>query len=178
MLPGSLEFPLVLALMLVLSGTVLALNAVEESESENGSAYNETNLIKTVDLQADTRLAKSEHLPILLLVSQEDCPFCVLIKQEILQPMIISGDYNDKLLIRELYIDAGEQVIDLRGKQRDSAEVAHDYGVSLTPTMLFLGPDGTELADRMVGIQTVEMFSYYVDSAIDEAIEKLAQQTH
>ncbi|MCP3663007.1 MAG: thioredoxin fold domain-containing protein [Gammaproteobacteria bacterium] len=164
--------------MLVLSGTVLALNAVEESESENGSAYNETNLIKTVDLQADTRLAKSEHLPILLLVSQEDCPFCVLIKQEILQPMIISGDYNDKLLIRELYIDAGEQVIDLRGKQRDSAEVAHDYGVSLTPTMLFLGPDGTELADRMVGIQTVEMFSYYVDSAIDEAIEKLAQQTH
>ncbi|MCP4994284.1 MAG: thioredoxin fold domain-containing protein [Gammaproteobacteria bacterium] len=166
--------------MLILSGAVLALNAVEENEDkdEDGYAHSESSLVKTVDLQADAELAESENLPILLLVSQEDCPFCVLIKQEILQPMIISGDYNDKLLIRELYIDAGEQVIDHRGEQRDSAEVAHDYGVSLTPTMLFLGPDGKELAKRMVGIQTVEMFSYYVDSAIDEAIEKLAQQTH
>jgi hypothetical protein len=39
--------------------------------------------------------------------------------------------------------------------------------------MLFLGPDGKELSERLVGINTVEMFGGLVDDAIEVSLHKL-----
>ena len=47
------------------------------------------------------------------------------------------------------------------------------YDVSVTPTMLFLGPDGRELVPRIVGINTPELFGGRVDAAIEAAAERL-----
>ena len=43
----------------------------------------------------------------------------------------------------------------------------------MTPTLLFLDPDGTEIVPRIVGVNTVEMFGFYLDRAIDAARERL-----
>ena len=50
--------------------------------------------------------ARNGHMPILLVVSQEDCPYCELLKREILEPMLVSGEYDGRVLIRELLIDS------------------------------------------------------------------------
>ncbi|MEW7979030.1 MAG: hypothetical protein AB2813_04300 [Candidatus Sedimenticola endophacoides] len=67
-----------------------------------------TEITKVTDLAADAR----HGLPILLLVSQDHCPFCVQIKRDILRPMLLAGDYRGQILIRELYIDPGVSVLD------------------------------------------------------------------
>lgn len=121
-------------------------------------------------------LDAEQKLPVLLLVSQEHCPFCVQIKQEILGPMIKGEDYKGQLLIRELYIDLGTSVIDFQGQKISSADFAQNLGVSLTPTLLFLGANGEELAERLVGISTPEMFFFYVDEAIKQAIDSFQKQ--
>lgn len=140
------------------------------------SAGNQVRLVEAKNLAADARLAHSGEMPILLLVSQDHCPFCTQIKREILHPMIISGEHKGHLLMREIFIDFGSRVIDFTGNERDSSQFAGSYGVYLTPTLLFLGPDGKELTERIVGIQTPEMFFYYVDNAIQEAIMALRKK--
>lgn len=123
----------------------------------------------TRDLAADGVLAKAQGQPILLLVSREDCSYCYLIKREILRPMVISGEYDERVLIREMMIDYGDQIVDFNGVKRQSSSFAREYGVDLTPTLLFLAPDGEELVERIIGVRTIEMLAYYIDASIDKA---------
>ncbi len=147
----------------------LASGLAEAAEGES-----EPRIPVATDFSADGATAKAQSAPILLLVSQHYCSFCKQIKRDILHPMIKAGDYQGQLLMRELFIDQQPKVIDFHGKPQRSASISRSYGVNLTPTLLFLGPEGEELSRRIVGYYTPEMFFYYVDEAIKEAIEKLS----
>jgi len=43
----------------------------------------------------------------------------------------------------------------------------------VTPTVLLLSPAGEVLAEGIVGVNTVEMYSYYLDEKIAQALDKL-----
>ena len=72
----------------------------------------------------ESKLAASQGRIIMLLVSQVHCPYCVLIKKDIIHPMIRGGDHADKLLIRELFIDRGDKIRDFDGKAISSMAFA------------------------------------------------------
>ena len=117
--------------------------------------------------------AARERRVILLLVSQKTCPYCHLIKEEIIRPMILGGDFKDQILIRELFMDNGEMIVDFQKKQQEARDFVREYGVSVTPTLLFLGADGKQLEEKMTGINTVEMYWYYLSQSIQKAIDRL-----
>ncbi len=146
----------------------LALPALGEEPSATGEG-----IVEVADLRREAARMAIEGLPLMLLVSQQHCPYCVRIKEEILGPMVKSGEYADRVLIRELFIDAGSRVRDFAGREREGAAVADDYGVDLTPTLLFLDARGRELSKRLVGLYTVEMFPFYVEAALEEASRKM-----
>ena len=150
----------------------LSLPTLADSNEEN---LTPVELTLATNITADSQKARRDGRVILLLVSQEECPFCMLIKQEILGPMIKNGDYAQQLLIRELMIDQGSEVLDFKGNIKSGSDLALQYGVGLTPTLLFLDADGKELTKRMIGIQTPEMFYYYVDESVQKAITLLKQ---
>ncbi len=125
------------------------------------------------DLAADAVLARRANVPILLVFSQDHCPFCKTLKREIIRPMILSGEYLDRVIFRELFIDEGEMVQDFWGGLLEAAEVGKRYNIWVTPTLLFLDPDGKELTKRILGVNTLEMYGYYVDKALDEALTNL-----
>jgi thioredoxin-related protein len=127
-------------------------------------------LTEVTDFSADGKTAGQNKTPILLLVSQDHCPFCDQIKREILGPMLVSGEYDRKVMIREIYIDLGSRVTDFTGVTREASSFMLNYKVYLTPTLLFLDDEGRELTERMVGIQTPELYPFYVDRAVEKAI--------
>ncbi|MCK5361468.1 MAG: thioredoxin fold domain-containing protein, partial [Gammaproteobacteria bacterium] len=106
-------------------------------------------------------------------VSQADCPYCELLKREILEPMLISGEYDGRVLIRELLIDSELPVRDFDGQAIAPDALAQRYRARLTPTVLFLDDRGRELTKPMIGINTVDFYGYYLDAAIDVARERL-----
>ena len=161
-----------LATLLVL--TVLFSDAGAVLDEDIDEDYEQmVELTEARDMSADGKLARKDGMPILLLVSQLTCPYCEQIKREILHPMVVAGGYRGELLIRELYMDTHGRIRDFKGQYVDNGQFAHGYGVYLTPTLLFLGPDGRELTERMVGINTPEYYFYYVDQAIQSAIAAL-----
>ncbi|MBT2968366.1 MAG: hypothetical protein B6D72_01695 [gamma proteobacterium symbiont of Ctena orbiculata] len=134
------------------------------------------NAIEVVsDLTEAGKKARDENIPILLMVSQDHCPFCHQLKREVLNPMIISGEYDDKVVIIELLIDIGENVINFEGRNVDAGSIATNYNIWVTPTLLFLDYQGKEVHKRMLGVNTIEMYGYYLDESLKEALTAVKQ---
>jgi len=127
------------------------------------------------DLQHDGKQALDRHLPILLVFSAVNCGYCHQLEDEFLKPMLISGEYTDKVIIRRLLLDTGQHTIDFDGTQQEAAAIASRYRAWLTPTIVFIDGNGRELAKRMIGINTPELFGGYLDACIDTALLKLRQ---
>lgn len=122
------------------------------------------------DLQQDGRQATARRLPILLVFSAVSCGYCRQLEDEFLEPMLISGEYTDKVIIRRLLLDIGQHATDFDGMQREAGAIATRYRAWLTPTIVFLDGTGREVAERIKGINTPELFGGYLDACIDTAL--------
>jgi thioredoxin-related protein len=125
------------------------------------------------DLRALGADAARRGVPIVLAVTRDECGYCETLKREILEPMALAGDDPRRVLIRELDVDSGGAVVGFDGTPTTAGVVAGGYDAMFTPTLLFVGPDGAEIAERMVGINTPEMYGWYLDRAIDAAAASL-----
>ena len=125
------------------------------------------------DLAALGRTARRRRLPIVLLVSRSDCSYCALLKDEVLNPMVKSREYEDQALLGELMLDSEEPLRGFQGGHELRDDVASRFDADLTPTLLFLAPDGSELAPRILGVNTLELFGFYLDRAIASARARL-----
>ena len=125
------------------------------------------------DLAALARSARRRRLPIVLLVSRSDCPYCALIKDEVLNPMLKSREYEDLALLGELMLDAEAPLRGFHGEYERRDDLASRFDTDVTPTLLFLAPDGSELVPRIRGVNTLEFFGFYVDRAIESARARL-----
>lgn len=125
------------------------------------------------DIRADARLAQTHKLPILLAFTADYCDYCKLLEEDFLVPMLISGHYKDKILIRKVVVDASYRLTDFDGTSTYTDQFARRYNVRLYPTLLFLDSRGNELAERMVGINTPEFYGGYLDQNIDAALSRV-----
>ena len=125
------------------------------------------------NLALDGYASRDRSVPILLFFSQDHCPFFDRLEEEVLRPMVISGDYEELVILRKLSIDYGEEVIGFDGKVVSNREIFHDYDGFVTPTLVVIDGSGELLAEPLLGINTVEYFGWYLDSAIDTGIDRL-----
>jgi thioredoxin-related protein len=124
---------------------------------------------QALDLQTDAARARSDRIPILLMIARSDCVYCAQLKREIIGPMLVSGRYADKVIIRELLLDDPQTIVDFNGAPVSAAELGRRYREQLTPTVLLLAADGRELVTRIRGISNIEYYGYYLDKAIGQA---------
>lgn len=119
-------------------------------------------------------MADEKRVPILLMFSAEHCGFCRQLEEDFLKPMLRSGDYDDKVMIRKLKIDSYEEELrDFAGNKTSPADFAERYNVYVTPTVVFIDGDGVELAQKRVGLTTPAFYGGYLDQAIDDALNIL-----
>lgn len=119
--------------------------------------------------------AGSSCKPIVLMVSQFACPYCATLKKAVMNPMIRSGEFDDKVLIRELLVDPGEMLVDIDGSAIPAITFANRYIDGLvTPTVLLLDARGNQLLEPIVGISNLDFYGSYLESAIDDAYRRLA----
>ena len=125
------------------------------------------------DLRNEARVARADNLILVLEFSSDDCTYCHKLEQLFLLPMQRNAEYDAKILIRTVSLDSFETLVDFDGQSMSTADFASRYGVSLTPTLLFLNADGKEMSDKLVGIWSEDFYGGFIDNRIDEAREKL-----
>lgn len=137
----------------------------------------DVNVDKVNDFKALSKQLKQEKLVLVLEFKTKNCRFCKQLEDEILKPMLISGDYNDLVSIKQISLDSDQQVTDFDGSLITGKQLAKRMNIIVAPTLVFLNSEGQEVSERIVGINTPEMFSAYVDAAIDEAHQTLLKPT-
>jgi len=127
----------------------------------------------TRNLQADGASSTQRGVPIMLVFSAPGCRYCRLLDKDFLKPMLISGDYTNKVLIRKVMIGNDATLVDFSGKQEPADKLARDYHVHVTPTVLFLDAKGHQLAPPMVGVSSPDYYGSYLDQSITAALKRL-----
>lgn len=130
---------------------------------------------KAKDLQKDGIVAREKGIPVLLEFTMHGCPFCEEVEEEVLRPMLISGDYDNKVIVRNIKIDEEDTTItDFNGEKITYEELAQRYSIYVAPTLVLVQGDGKAMGLDMVGVTTIDYYGAYLDQAIDQAMKKIA----
>ncbi|MDX1335341.1 MAG: thioredoxin fold domain-containing protein [Gammaproteobacteria bacterium] len=128
------------------------------------------------DLQNWGEKAAKEARPIVVVIVREDCAFCRLLEEEVIWPMIRSGDYLPHISLGLIDLDDSELIRDFDGKMKSTTTFANQYDVWLTPTVMFLGPEGEALEKPLVGTRLIDYYWFDLDEAIASGRKQLAEK--
>ncbi len=133
----------------------------------------ESTLIQTVfDLSALGKQAAQTGRIVVLSFSTDWCEYCEALDQQVLEPMIISGDFAGRALLRKIVVDDISSIRDFDGKVKSVVDFALERKVSLYPTLLFVDASGDELTQRIVGITVLEFAADNISKAMQQALQK------
>ena len=125
------------------------------------------------NLEVAGQLAASDCKPLLLEFSAVACEYCRLLEIEVLNPTLLNRDYDRRVLMQKLLIDRPDRLKGFDGDPISAEQLAQKYRVFVTPTLLFVDAQGRELAERMVGVTTLDFYGGYLDIALENARRKL-----
>lgn len=134
---------------------------------------NDVTLASAEDLRSESVAVQARVLPLLIEFSAKDCVFCLQLEEDFLKPMLRSGDYTERVIIRKIDITSDTQLTDFNGQVISAQALARRYGVKVTPTVVLLDAKGQELAERLIGVTTPDFYGGYLDTAIDESLQRL-----
>jgi len=126
----------------------------------------EVNIPFANDLEADREIALSTNAIILLYFSAPDCRYCMKLEEAVLKPMLRSGDYDKQVLLRKVDWRSQSMIDDFSGQRISLNNLSERYAVKVTPTLVFVDPNGREAAPRILGFQSADFFWYYLDKSI------------
>lgn len=121
-------------------------------------------------LRGAAQAAAARGEPLVVMTTLSGCPYCDLVRNHHLLPMRREGK------VQAVQIDIRDRSSNLQGFQGENttpAEQARLWNARFAPTVLFLGPDGQELAERLVGVAVADFYGDYLDARLKEARSKL-----
>ncbi len=132
--------------------------------------------IKTVtDFSQLAETARSKGKIIMLEISASYCDYCELLEEEFIKPMLRSGDYNE-VLIRKIEMDSFDTIQNFSGQTSNPDEFSRVLKIKLTPTLLFFDGHGNEVSPRILGINSLDLYGWYLDEALKTGLQKIKTQ--
>lgn len=121
-------------------------------------------------LRAAAQGAGSKGEPLVLMTTLVGCPYCDLVREHHLFPMNRAGE----IVAVQLDIrDRRSLLQGFNGESSSPAEQVDHWKAKFAPTVLFFGPQGQELAERLVGMAVPDFYGEYLDARLGEARRRL-----
>ncbi|MCP3868751.1 MAG: thioredoxin fold domain-containing protein [Gammaproteobacteria bacterium] len=149
-----------LTLSLVTGGILLA-----------GSFYD---ISTTEDWHTEAVLAKRAGVPVMMVFSADECPYCQRLKKQVLLPLVKNGKLSNKVLLREFNIDHGGKIVDFDGERIRTRIFVQRYDIYATPTVVLVDYEGEPLATPIVGFNEPDAYTDQLRDTIDSATMTLA----
>lgn len=109
--------------------------------------------------------AERQGEPLVLLISLRGCPYCELVRRNYLLPARANG-----LPVWQINMqDKQRSLIGFDGQVSHAAAVIARAKIRLAPTVLFLNSRGQEIAERLIGIASVDFYGAYLDERLATA---------
>ena len=115
-------------------------------------------------LRDELARALAKKSPLVVMVSLEGCPHCRVARQSHLVPL-----WREGLPIVQVDMRSERALTDFQGRNRSHDEMVRQWRVSMAPTLLFFGPGGREVAERMEGAYLPDFYRAYLEQRLDHA---------
>jgi hypothetical protein len=118
--------------------------------------------------------AERRREPLVLLISLRGCPYCELVRRNYLLPARAEG-----LQVWQINMqDKQRPLIDFDGQTSNAMAVIARAKIRLAPTVLFLNAQGQEVAERLIGIASVDFYSAYLEERLVMARQAVSAALH
>jgi thioredoxin-related protein len=119
----------------------------------------------SVSLPDELKAALALKRPLVVMVSLDGCPYCKMARQSFLGPMY----QREGLQVVQVDMRSTRLSKDFTGVQATHDELIRRWSVKVAPTLLFFGPEGGEVASRMVGGYLPDFYGAYLDERLQTA---------
>ena len=147
---------------------VLAVTACSTQAAEK--VLPQVDIQRVADFSMLAKTAKTQQKLIMLQVSASDCNYCAILEEELIKPMLRSGEYDNDVLIRKVDIDSYKKLSGFDGQPISGPQLAKMLNVKVTPTLIFLNSENQEVSKRIVGVNSLDYLGAYVDAAIKRGL--------
>jgi pimeloyl-ACP methyl ester carboxylesterase len=111
----------------------------------------------------------------ILFVALSDCPVCRRLENDVLYPLLKSGELDGRAEVTELLLDDPRSIIGFDGRPTDTNTLAGFYSARMTPSLLFLDAQGIPLQPAITGYNEAGFHAQRIERAIDKAAEELGR---
>jgi thioredoxin-related protein len=115
-------------------------------------------------LPQELAAALAKDHPLIVMVSLAGCPYCHAARRSYLLPMWREG-------VPLVQVDMRSQTssVDFNGQRVTHDQLVQQWRISIAPTLLFFGPQGREVAERMEGGYLPDFYGAYLEARIQKA---------
>jgi hypothetical protein len=141
-----------------------------KSEAVPAAVIRSSALPSPASLRGAAQAAAALGEPLVVMTTLSGCPYCDLVRNSYLLPLRREGK------VQAVQIDIRDRSSNLQGFMGENttpAEQARLWKARFAPTVLFLGPKGQELAERLVGVAVPDFYGDYLDARLMEARKRL-----
>ena len=121
-------------------------------------------LPRTESLPAALSHALQLKQPLVVMVSLQGCPFCKVVRESYLHPLLASG-----LQVVQIDMRDHQPLVDFDGTALTQDAWVRKQGIKLAPTVLFFGAQGREVAARLKGAYLPDFYGAYLDEQLATA---------
>jgi len=100
--------------------------------------------------------------PLVVMVSLEGCPFCRVARDNYLDP----ARRQDGVPIVQIDMRSPVPVRDFNRAAATQDQLIREWKIKVAPTVLFFGPGGKEVAERMVGGYIEDFYAAYLEQRL------------
>ncbi len=135
------------------------------------SAGNE--LVHASSFKTDSREASRKKIPVMVLFSSPECPYCEQVKRIYLSPMQKDPAYRNRVVIREITVGSKAPITDFNGAATTEAAFASLHKIMMVPTVKVFDARGNEASEAIVGLLLADFYFGYLEAAIEEGTRKI-----
>ena len=119
----------------------------------------------SASLRDELAAALAAHQPLVVMVSLQGCPFCRVVRQSHLAPMLAQGQIH----VVQVDMRSSRATQGWQGEATTHDALVRGWGIKVTPTLLFVGPGGREVAPRLEGALLEDFYGAYLDDRLQAA---------
>lgn len=127
------------------------------------------------DLRADARRVETRRIPLVVLFSLPNCPYCHEVRRSHLLPLAREPGRSASFLLRQVNIGGAEQAIEFDGVSTTHAGIAKVRGIRGAPEVVFWDARGRPVADPLRGMLLPDFYSAYLEEALEAAARRLRE---
>lgn len=134
-------------------------------------------IARAADLRSEARAAQDAGAPLVIFFSEQGCPYCERARRDHLAPLAADSASDHPARARftlvEVDIRSPSPLVGISGARTTHAAFAAQIGIKWVPTLIFVGADGKQLADPLIGLTVPDLYQGQLERRLELAIEKL-----